>query len=113
MTVPPVKLTERSGSSGSPPRSRATRDVDGMVPLFTRSISVWSYWVVTLKAFCCPGVGARNPVLALARRAAAGASRKRPDSLPLVAVPKSSKFSTRRALPRVHASSPPRTSRSP
>ena len=113
MTAPAVKFTECSGWSGSPPRRRATRDVDGMVPLFTRSISVWSYWVVTLKAFCCPGVGTRNPVLALARTAAAGASRKRPDSLPFVAVPKSSKSSGRTALPRVQASSRPRTSMSP
>ena len=79
-----------------------------MVPLFTRSIRVGSYWVLTLNAFCWPGVGARNPVLALARTAAAGASLTRPDSLPLTAAPKSAK-----ALQPVHASSPPRTSRSP
>ena len=113
MTAPAVKLTERSGWRGSPPRRRATREVDGMVPLFTRSIRVWSYWVVTLNAFCWPGVGARKPVLAPARRAAAGARRTRPDSFPFVAVPKSSKSSSRRALPTVHASPSPRTSRSP
>ena len=64
-------MTERSGCSGSPPRSSATREVDGMVPLLTRSISSWSYSVETLNACCWPGVGARKPLLALARSATA------------------------------------------
>ena len=84
-----------------------------MVPLLTRSISSWSYSVETLKAFCWPGVGARKPLLALARRAAPPVSRNQPESLPFVVVPKSSKSSRRSALPRVQASSAPRTSTSP
>ena len=75
MTAPAAWLTDRSGSSGTPPRRPATTDVDGIVPLLTRSISAWSYSVETLNAFCWPGVGARKPLLMLARRAAAPLSR--------------------------------------
>ena len=61
-----------------------------------------------LKPCCWPGVGARNPLLTLART-----KRKRPDTLPFVVVPKSSKFSMRTAVPSVQARSAPLTSRSP
>ena len=71
MTAPAEWLTDLSGWSDTPPRRRATADVDGMVPLFTRSISARSHSVETLNAFCWPGVGARKPLLTPPRSAAA------------------------------------------
>ena len=63
--------------------------------------------VEMLKPFCWPGVGARNPLLTLARTKA-----KRAETLPLVVVPKSSKCSTRSAPPTVQSPSTSLTSRS-
>ena len=79
-----------------------------MTALLTRSPTVGSNQLEMLNPFCCPGVGARNPVLTLPRR-----NLNRPDTLPFVVVPKSSKFSTRTAVPSVQSLSMPDTSRSP
>ena len=57
--------------------------------------------VVTLNAFCCPGVGARNPVLTAARSENDSVTPPRTDTLPLVVEPKSLKFSNRAAVPTV------------
>ena len=64
--------------------------------------------VEMLKPFCWPGVGARNPLLTLARTKA-----KRAEILPLVVAPKSSKCSKRSALPIVYSSSGSLISTSP
>ena len=69
--------------------------------------------VEMLKAFCCPGVGARNPVLAAPRSANPSDRLTRPAIFPLTVVPKSEKRSTRPATPRVQAPSGSRNSRSP
>ena len=66
-----------------------------MVPLLTRSRRCRSNWVDTLNAFCCPGVGARKPVLRLPRKAKPSARAKRAASLPFRVAPKSSKSSKR------------------
>ena len=79
-----------------------------MTALLTRSPTVGSNQLEMLNPFCCPGVGARNPLLTLPRT-----KPSRPEALPFVVVPKSSKFSTRTAPPRVHAPSGSVTSRSP
>ena len=107
-TTPAVVLTDVSGRRGTPPRSPATGEFEGMVPLFTRSPSAGSKMVEMLNPFCCPGVGARNPVLTLARTKPA-----RAETLPLVVVPKSSKFSMRTADPKVQPPSGSFSSRSP
>ena len=73
-----------------------------MEPLFTRSPSAGSKMVEMLKPFCCPGVGARNPLLTLART-----KWKRPESLLFIVVPKSSKCSMRTAEPTVQSRSIP------
>ena len=79
-----------------------------MVPLFTRSPSAGSKMVAMLKPFCWPGVGARKPLLTLART-----KPTRAETLPLVVVPKSSKRSTRTADPMVQSPSAPFSSTSP
>ncbi len=79
-----------------------------MVPLFTRSPRAGSNWVEMLKPFCWPGIGARNPLLTLART-----KPKRPESLLFIVVPKSSKCSTRTAVPSVQSVSAPFSSTSP
>ena len=45
----------------------ATGETDGIVPLLKRSLRAGSKTVDMLKPFCWPGVGARNPLLTLAR----------------------------------------------
>ena len=55
-----------------------------MVPLLTRSPSVGSKMVKMLKPFCCPGFGARKPLLTLART-----KPKRPESSLFIVLPKS------------------------
>ena len=69
--------------------------------------------VVTLKAFCWPGVGARKPVLTAARSENESVSPARAEILPFVVVPKSSKFSTRTAVPTVQRPPGSSNSRSP
>ena len=79
-----------------------------MVPLFTRSPSAGSKMVEMLNPFCWPGVGARNPLLTLART-----KPTRPESLLFIVGPKSSKCSIRTADPSVQLSSAPVSSMSP
>ena len=69
--------------------------------------------VVTLNAFCCPGVGARNPVLTAARSENDSVTPPRTDTLPLVVEPKSLKFSNRAAVPTVQRPSASLASMSP
>ena len=45
--------------------------------------------VVTLNAFCCPGVGARNPLLTAPRSASVSVNSRRAETLPFVVRPKS------------------------
>ena len=78
-----------------------------MVPLLTRSMSARSNWVETLKAFDCPGVGARKPVLRLLRREKVSTSRRRAATLPFKVPPNPWKSSKRSAPPTVQASSSP------
>ena len=52
-----------------------------MVPLFTKSPIEKSNSVVTLNAFCWPGVGARKPLLTAARTAKLSVNANRPDTL--------------------------------
>ena len=56
--------------------------------------------VEMLNPFCWPGVGARNPLLRLARK-----KPTRADSLPFTVVPKSSNLSIRTADPIVQVQS--------
>ena len=78
----------------------ATAEVDGTTPWLVSCPPMKA--VVTLNACCCPGVGARNPVLTAPRSAAMPVSLRRPETLPLTVVPKSSKSSNRTAVPSFH-----------
>ena len=100
MTTPVLRLMEVSGWSCPPPRATATAEVDGTTPLFVNCPPMNA--VVTLNACCCPGVGARNPLLTAPRTETTSVSPTRAESLPFVVVPKSSKYSDRMAVPTVH-----------
>ena len=69
-----MALNDFSGSRGLPPRSPAVRKVDGTVALSTSSRVSGSMVVCTFRAFCWPGVGARNPVLTPPRTETASSS---------------------------------------
>ena len=69
--------------------------------------------VVTLKAFCWPGVGARKPVLAAARIDTPSPTTRRPETFAFVVLPKPSKSSMRSAVVTVHISSGSSNSTSP
>ena len=73
-TSPRVELNDFSGPSGLPPCSPAVWKVDGTVALSTSSRVSGSMVVCTLSAFCCPGVGTRNPVLTPSRTETASSS---------------------------------------
>ena len=85
--------------------------MDGTTPLLVNCPPMKA--VVTLNAFCCPGVGARNPVLTAARNENASCSATRVETLPFVVVPKSLKFSKRSAVPSVQRPPGSSNSRSP
>ena len=110
--APAVKFSEVSGCRPCPPRKAATLEFEGIVPRLTNSPVVGSNCVDTLKAFCWPGVGARKPVLALARTAKPSATAARAAVFQLRVLPKSAKRSKRRAPAQMKRSSASETSTS-